>query len=106
MEAYPAVPSSWYLATLGVNLLAASESCCFLVVKVHRTFSDTEITSVVLLVTQCPLQTPIWALILAVGIATIFLVPVAIITAVSNTTIGLNVLTELWVTVLGRLLIH
>ena len=41
-----------------------------------------------------PLQTPIWALVLAMVIATVFLVPVGIITAVSNTTIGLNVLTE------------
>ncbi|ORY28793.1 OPT oligopeptide transporter protein-domain-containing protein [Naematelia encephala] len=71
MRAYRPVPSSWYLSLLGVNFLAA-----------------------VVLVKTTPLQMPIWALVLSVAIASIFLVPVGIITAVSNTTIGLNVLTE------------
>nr|WVH01953.1 OPT family small oligopeptide transporter [Naematelia aurantialba] len=71
MRAYLPVPSSWYLALLGVNFGAA-----------------------VILVKITPLQMPIWALVLSVAIATVFLIPVGIITAVSNTTIGLNVLTE------------
>ncbi|WVR09034.1 OPT family small oligopeptide transporter [Kwoniella sp. DSM 27419] len=71
MRSYLTVPSSWYIALLAVNFVAA-----------------------VVLVTTTPLQMPIWALILAMGIATVFLVPVGIIAAVSNTTIGLNVLTE------------
>lgn len=72
MAKYNEVPSSWYLWTLGGNLLAA-----------------------IVLVKTSPLQTPIWLLALAVVVAVVFLVPVGIITAVSNTTIGLNVLTEL-----------
>nr|XP_019009874.1 OPT family small oligopeptide transporter [Kwoniella pini CBS 10737]OCF48655.1 OPT family small oligopeptide transporter [Kwoniella pini CBS 10737] len=71
MRSYRSVPSSWYIGLLGVNFGAA-----------------------VILVKITPLQMPIWALILAMAIATIFLVPVGIITAVSNTQIGLNVLTE------------
>nr|XP_018259221.1 OPT family small oligopeptide transporter [Kwoniella dejecticola CBS 10117]OBR81379.1 OPT family small oligopeptide transporter [Kwoniella dejecticola CBS 10117] len=71
MRSYRSVPSSWYIGLLGVNFGAA-----------------------VLLVKTTPLQMPIWALVLAIAIATVFLVPVGIITAVSNTQIGLNVLTE------------
>ncbi|WVQ63858.1 OPT family small oligopeptide transporter [Kwoniella botswanensis] len=71
MRSYLPVPSSWYIGLLGVNFGAA-----------------------VILVKTTPLQMPIWALILAMAIATIFLVPVGIIAAVSNTQIGLNVLTE------------
>ncbi len=66
------VPHYWYLITLVVNFVAA-----------------------VILVKTAPLQTDIWALVLAVAISTIFLVPIGVIAAVSNTTIGLNVLTEL-----------
>ncbi|WVF65518.1 OPT family small oligopeptide transporter [Kwoniella sp. CBS 6097] len=71
MRSYLPVPSSWYLGLLAVNFGAA-----------------------VILVKTTPLQMPIWALVLAMIIATVFLVPVGIIAAVSNTTIGLNVLTE------------
>ncbi|WVQ74390.1 OPT family small oligopeptide transporter [Cryptococcus sp. DSM 104548] len=71
MRAYHAVPSTWYLGLLAVNFGAA-----------------------VILVKTTPLQMPIWALMLAMAIATVFLVPVGIIAAVSNTQIGLNVLTE------------
>ncbi|WWD21237.1 OPT family small oligopeptide transporter [Kwoniella shandongensis] len=71
MRAYLPVPSSWYIGLLAINLGAA-----------------------VILVKITPLQMPIWALVLSMAIAAIFLVPVGIIAAVSNTTIGLNVLTE------------
>ncbi|KAK6906070.1 OPT family small oligopeptide transporter [Kwoniella mangroviensis CBS 8507] len=71
MRSYLPVPSSWYVGLLGVNFGAA-----------------------VILVKTTPLQMPIWALVLAMAIATIFLVPVGIVAAVSNTQIGLNVLTE------------
>jgi hypothetical protein len=43
----------------------------------------------VLLVLTTPLQMPIWALVLCIMIATLFLVPVGVIAAVSNTQIGL-----------------
>ncbi|ODN97275.1 OPT family small oligopeptide transporter [Cryptococcus wingfieldii CBS 7118] len=71
MRAYRAVPSSWYLGLLAVNFGAA-----------------------VILVKTTPLQMPIWALMLAMAIATLTCKSVGIITAVSNTQIGLNVLTE------------
>ncbi|WWC91168.1 OPT family small oligopeptide transporter [Kwoniella dendrophila CBS 6074] len=71
MRSYPPVPSSWYIALLAINFVAA-----------------------IVLVKTTPLQMPIWALLLAMAIATVFLVPVGIIAAVSNTQIGLNVLTE------------
>ncbi|OCF40952.1 OPT family small oligopeptide transporter [Kwoniella heveanensis CBS 569] len=69
MRSYLPVPSSWYLGLLAVNFGAA-----------------------VILVKTTPLQMPIWALVLAMMIATVS--TVGIIAAVSNTTIGLNVLTE------------
>ncbi|KAK8844104.1 OPT family small oligopeptide transporter [Kwoniella newhampshirensis] len=71
MRTYLSVPSSWYIGLLAINFGAA-----------------------VILVKITPLQMPIWALVLSMAIAAIFLVPVGIIAAVSNTTIGLNVLTE------------
>ncbi|GFZ47101.1 hypothetical protein JCM24511_04843 [Saitozyma sp. JCM 24511] len=71
MRAYLPVPHSWYMTLLGINFAAA-----------------------ILMVKTSPLQMPIWALVLSVAIAAIFLVPVGIIAAVSNTAIGLNVLTE------------
>lgn len=71
MQAYQPVPTSWYLSILGVSLGAA-----------------------VLLVATSPLQLPVWALLLAVAIALVFLVPVGIVRAVSDTSIGLNVITE------------
>ncbi|OCF56419.1 OPT family small oligopeptide transporter [Kwoniella mangroviensis CBS 10435] len=69
MRSYLPVPSSWYVGLLGVNFGAA-----------------------VILVKTTPLQMPIWALVLAMAIATVSFV--GIIAAVSNTQIGLNVLTE------------
>ncbi|WVO15443.1 OPT family small oligopeptide transporter [Cryptococcus depauperatus] len=71
MRSYLSVPSSWYISLLVVNFIAA-----------------------VLLLNTTSLQMPIWALLLAMAIATVFLAPVGIIAAVSNTQIGLNVLTE------------
>lgn len=46
------------------------------------------------LVTFYPLQLPVWGLVLSVIMAVIFLVPVGVIAAVTNTTLGLNVITE------------
>ena len=48
MRNYLPVPSSWYIALLGVNFGAA-----------------------VLLVTASPLQMPVWALVLSIVIATV-----------------------------------
>ncbi|GAA5905962.1 OPT family oligopeptide transporter [Sporobolomyces salmoneus] len=69
---YANVPRSWYLATFGSTFLAAS----------------------ILLTFYPQLQLPVWGLILAVILAVAFLVPIGIISAITNTTIGLNVITE------------
>ena len=71
MLAYPAVPRSWYLILFSVTLLAT-----------------------LVLIETAPLQLPAWGLFLAIFIALIFLVPVGVISAVSETTIGLNIVTE------------
>ncbi|KAI5450685.1 hypothetical protein NCC49_002941 [Naganishia albida] len=73
MQAYESVPTSWYLGTLAVNLLAGT-----------------------ILVMTTDLQTPVWFLFFAVAVAAAFLIPIGCITAISNTTPGLNVLTE-WI---------
>ncbi|MCO5589886.1 hypothetical protein L7F22_043855 [Adiantum nelumboides] len=71
MRAYAPVPRSWYLWTLGISLTAS-----------------------IMLVWTTPLQLPVWGLLIAVGLSLIFLIPVGITKAVSDTTIGLNVITE------------
>ncbi|PWN51001.1 hypothetical protein IE53DRAFT_374312 [Violaceomyces palustris] len=40
------------------------------------------------------LQLPVWGLLLAIGMSLIFLVPIGILKAVSDTSVGLNVITE------------
>jgi len=71
MKAYPLVPRSWYFWTL---LLSLSSS--------------------VLLVMTTPLQFPVWGLLLSVGMSLFFLIPIGILKAVSDTGVGLNVITE------------
>ncbi|GJN90368.1 hypothetical protein Rhopal_003379-T1 [Rhodotorula paludigena] len=70
-RSYAPVPKMYYLSIFVANLAAA----------------------VVLLVFY-PLQLPVWGLFLAMLIAVAFLVPVGIISAITNTTLGLNVITE------------
>ncbi|GAA5934611.1 hypothetical protein JCM3775_002003 [Rhodotorula graminis] len=70
-RSYEPVPPSYYAAIFGVNLVAA-----------------------MVLLTFYPLQLPIWGLFLAIAIAIVFLVPVGIIAAITNTVLGLNVITE------------
>lgn len=71
MKAYPLVPQSWYLWTLVISL-----------------------SSAVVLVLTTPLQFPVWGLLLSVGMSLFFLVPIGILKAVSDTGVGLNVITE------------
>ncbi|KAK4050273.1 hypothetical protein OIV83_003594 [Microbotryomycetes sp. JL201] len=47
-----------------------------------------------ILVTFYPLQLPIWGLLLSILMAGLFLIPVGVIAAITNTTLGLNVITE------------
>lgn len=71
MRVYDSVPRRWYLITLAISLTAA-----------------------ILLVASSPLQLPVWGLLLAVFMSLLFLVPAGIVKAVSDTSIGLNVITE------------
>jgi hypothetical protein len=72
MQAYPGVPKRWYVTLLIVAMSAS-----------------------VLLVALSPLQLPVWAFFLAISISIAFLVPAGIIRAISDTGIGLNVISEL-----------
>ncbi|KAJ1930434.1 hypothetical protein IWQ60_000300 [Tieghemiomyces parasiticus] len=71
MRRYPEVPSWWYSAIFFVNGLAAIYLC-----------------------ERMGIGLPWWAVLLALGIAGLFLIPVGIIAAVSNQSPGLNVITE------------
>lgn len=66
MQVYPTVPSSWYLIS----------------------FSLTLVMTLILIESTPALQLPAWGIFLAILIALLFLVPVGIISAVSETTIG------------------
>jgi hypothetical protein len=97
MQAYEPVPNSWYIVTLGTTFAAAGEPVGYrsISLTVFSIWPKRVSQITVVLVETNPLQTPIWMLALAVIVAGVFLAPIGIITAVSNTTIGLNVLTEL-----------
>lgn len=68
---YGNVPWTWYAWVGGTMFLAS-----------------------VFVVMAYPLQCPVWALLLALGMATFFIIPIGIIKATTNTQIGLNVITE------------
>jgi len=71
MDKYPEVPDWWYGGFFLVNLALAVVVCEVYDIKL-----------------------PWWAVILAVAIAAIFVLPIGIITAIANTTPGLNIITE------------
>ncbi|KAJ1659701.1 hypothetical protein IWQ61_001254 [Dispira simplex] len=71
MQHYPEVPSGWYTATFLINGLLAIILCEWLGINL-----------------------PWWALLLALGISSLFIIPVGIIAAVSNQAPALNVITE------------
>jgi len=71
MDRYPEVPDWWYGIIFLINLGLAMFTC-----EYYR------------------IDLPWWAVIFAVLIAAIFLVPIGIITAVANQTPGLNIITE------------
>ncbi|GAA5981396.1 hypothetical protein JCM11641_005307 [Rhodosporidiobolus odoratus] len=72
-RSYPSVPRKWYLILFTANFVGA----------------------VFLLSLYPVLQLPVWGLFLAIMIAVVFLVPIGIIAALTNTILGLNVITEL-----------
>lgn len=71
MKVYPLVPKSWYMITLALSLGSAA-----------------------VLVSTTNLQFPVWGLLLSVGMSLFFLIPIGILKAVSDTGVGLNVITE------------
>ncbi|KAI9596969.1 OPT oligopeptide transporter protein-domain-containing protein [Syncephalis fuscata] len=71
MNLYAEVPQWWYLVSLGISIALSIFTC---------EYYGTDL--------------PWWGLLLAVGLAAIFLLPIGIITAISNQTPGLNIITE------------
>jgi hypothetical protein len=65
MRRYPTVPAWWYITLFSATLLAAF-----------------------ILIETAPLQLPAWALLLSIFVAMAFMIPVGIISAVSETQIG------------------
>jgi OPT family small oligopeptide transporter len=72
MRAYPDVPNLWYAAMFVIMLIASIIVC-----EVY------------------PIKLPAWCLLLAIAIAFVLTLPIGIIQAISNSRIGLNVITEL-----------
>ncbi|KAK2392475.1 OPT super [Trifolium repens] len=73
MKKYKDIPSWWFHVTLLVSFLIALSLCIFMKEQI---------------------QMPWWALIFASGLALIFTLPISIITATTNMTPGLNIITE------------
>ena len=72
MSVYPQVPEWWYL---GIFL--------------------TMFTAGIVSVEAWPTQFPVWAFVLALIIAFVYIIPIGMIQAITNQQIGLNVITEL-----------
>ncbi|CAJ2643130.1 unnamed protein product [Trifolium pratense] len=73
MKKYKDIPNWWFHVTLLASFLIALSLCIFMKEQI---------------------QMPWWALIFASGLALIFTLPVSIITATTNQTPGLNIITE------------
>lgn len=73
MRNYPEVPDWWFLAILLISLMFA-----------------------IILLTQYPqLDTPVWTIFFVIGLNLAFLIPMTYLYAITGTTEGLNVVTEL-----------
>jgi OPT family oligopeptide transporter len=72
MRAYEPVPRRWYATTLALSTSA----------------------SVMLVVLTPSLQLPVWALLLAIFMGLLFIAPLGILRAVSDTGVGLNIISE------------
>lgn len=101
MRAYEDVPRSWYWAMIGVNFAASAVLVSFAPLQVRAA------PGLPLLAARRGAdrgsafwQTPIWCLVLAIALAVGFLVPIGIVSAISGTTVGLNVVTEFLIGVL------
>ncbi|KAE8694662.1 Oligopeptide transporter 7 [Hibiscus syriacus] len=73
MSKYKQVPEWWFVCILLVNIAATVFACEY--------YND-------------QLQLPWWGVLLACGIAIVFTLPIGIITAITNQTPGLNIITE------------
>ncbi|KAL7127672.1 hypothetical protein ABFS83_14G267600 [Erythranthe nasuta] len=73
MKNYRDIPSWWFYVLLAVTMVVSLSLCIFLKKEV---------------------QMPVWALLLAAFIAFVFTLPISIITATTNQTPGLNIITE------------
>ncbi|XP_011003045.1 PREDICTED: oligopeptide transporter 4 [Populus euphratica] len=73
MKRYKDIPSWWFYLLLGVTLIVALALCIFL---------------------NDQIQMPWWGLIFASAMAFVFTLPISIITATTNQTPGLNIITE------------
>lgn len=73
MQKYKQVPQWWFICILGVNIAATIFTCEYY---------------------KGQLQLPWWGVLLACGLAIFFTLPVGVITATTNQTPGLNVITE------------
>jgi len=71
MKVYPEVPQSWYLIILATSLALA-------IFTVH----------------YWPVHLPWWGVVLAISLSALFSLPIGIITAITNQTPGLNIITE------------
>ncbi|WCJ35659.1 oligopeptide transporter [Euphorbia peplus] len=73
MKKYEDIPAWWFYVLLGVTMLVSLVLCIFL---------------------KKDIQMPWWALLFAAALAFIFTLPISIITATTNQTPGLNIITE------------
>ncbi|KAK7849265.1 oligopeptide transporter 2 [Quercus suber] len=73
MRKYEDIPSWWFYVMLVVSLILALILCIFMIDEI---------------------QMPWWGLIFAAGLAVIFTLPVSVITATTNQSPGLNIITE------------
>lgn len=86
MRAYPPVPMHWFAVTLALSLGAAVMLVATAPLQLPVSWEQGERGSGTLTpVSSC---TQVWGLLLAVAISLTFLVPVGLIKAVSNTSIG------------------
>lgn len=72
MRAYEPVPGKWYLITFAMSTTA----------------------SILLVILTPSLQLPVWALLMAIIMGVLFIAPLGILRAVSDTGVGLNIISE------------
>lgn len=92
MFRYREVPHWWYLSIFAIVRLSGAEDPCQSIITLTNTRKMFSLALTTVL--TYPISLPLWAFFLAIAISTLFAIPIGIIQAVTNTQIGLNVLTE------------